>query len=47
MTTCIWQAAPDDFCLNDATTGTDYCPDHDPDPDWVDPDYFTDFAECR
>ena len=45
MTACAHAPAVDDFCLNDAVPGLEYCPEHAPDD--YDPDFLPDFMEHR
>lgn len=45
MTACAHAPAVDDFCLNDAIPGIEFCPAHVPDD--YDPDFLPDFMEHR
>ena len=45
MTVCAHASAVDDFCLNEAVDGIEFCPEHVPDD--YDPDFPPDFMESR
>lgn len=39
---CMWEAAADDFCTDDAIPGESYCARHHPESEWLDPDALID-----